>query len=146
MSISKLDVSEKFHETVKDFVSRKIVAACLVSSAVLVHRLKMGEVIEGYLINDKMKYYVRHYWYRINEQDYDVGAVINMILMPDLFRKLGKRRRSQTAPAGYKYVSSTNENELEKLEEGFQLYSKNPKVFWKKSPGWIRQIVESDEN
>ena len=143
---SKLHVSEKFHETIKDFVSRKILGACLVSSAVLVHRLKMGEIIEGYLINDKMKYYVRHYWCRINEKDYDVGAVINMILMPDISRKLGKRRRSQTAPEGYKYVSSMNVNELEILEEGFQLYSENPKVFWKKSPGWIRRIIKSDEN
>ena len=87
MTTLKLDVEEKFHETVNDFVTRKVMAACLVSSALLVHRSKVGLVVEGYLINDNFKYYVRHYWCRINEKDYDVGTIINMILMPDVFRK-----------------------------------------------------------
>ena len=139
--------TSKFHETINDFVSRKITAACLVSSAILVHRLKGGGVVEGYLINDRMKYYVRHYWCRINERDYDVGTIINTILMPDVFRKLGKRRLSQTPPPdGYKYVSIINPHELKKLEDGYILYSNNPKVFWKDSPGWMRKIIRSEKN
>ena len=67
MTTLKLNVDKKFLEIINDFVSRKITAACLVSSAILVHRLKDGGVVEGYLLNDTMKYYLRHYWCRINE-------------------------------------------------------------------------------
>ena len=145
MTALKLNVNKKFHETINDFVSRKITAACLVSSALLVHRSKAGSVVEGYLINDEMKYYVRHYWCCINEQDYDVGSVINMLLIPDVFQKLGKRRLSQTPPNGYRYLSITNLRRLKKLEEGYRLYSNNPKVFWKNSPGWMRRIIKSEK-
>ena len=98
----------------------------LVSSSLLVHRSKVGDVVEGYLVNDKTKYYVRHYWCCISELDYDVGSVINMILMPGVFQRLGKRRLSKTAPDWYKYVSIMNPRELDKLEEGYSLYSNNP--------------------
>ena len=145
MTASKLNVNKKFHETINDFVSRKITSACLVSSALLVHRSKVGSVVEGYLINDEMKYYVRHYWCCINEQDYDAGTVINMLLIPDVFQKLGKRRLSQTPPNGYKYISIINLRELKKLEEGYRLYFNNPKVFWKNSPGWMRRIIKSEK-
>ena len=146
MTTAKLNVGKKFHETINDFVSRKIKAACLISSALLVHRSKVGGVVEGYLINDKMKYYVRHYWCCIDEQDYDVGTVINMILMPEVLRKLGKRRLSQTPPDGYKYISIMNPHELKKLEDGYSLYSNNPKMFWKNSPGWIQKIIRSEKD
>ena len=145
MMASKVNVNEKFHETINNFVSRKITAACLVSSALLVHRSKTGDVVEGYLINDEMKYYVRHYWCCINEQDYDVGSIINMILIPDVFQKLGKRRLSQTPPDGYIYISIMNLRELKELEEGYRLYSNNPKVFWKNSPGWMRKIIRPEK-
>ena len=81
-------------------------------SFLLVLRSKAVGVVEGYLINDEMKYYVQYYWYCINEQNYDAGTVINMILMPDVFQKLGKRRLSQTPPDGYKYISIMNLREL----------------------------------
>ena len=144
MTDLKLNVNMKFHETINDFVSRKLVAACLVSSALLVHRSKAGNVVEGYLINDEMRYYVRHYWCCINGKDYDAGTVINMILMPSVFQKLGKRRRSQTPPPeGYEYISNTNLQELKSLEDGYSLYRKNPKIFWKNSPCWMRKIIRS---
>jgi len=146
MTASKLNVNKKFHETINDFVSRKITTACLVSSALLVHRSKAGNVVEGYLINDEMKYYVRHYWCCINGQDYDVGSVINMVLMPDVFQKLGKRRLSQTPPEGYEYISSTTLQVLKRLEDGYSLYYNNPKVFWKNSPCWMRKIIRSEKN
>ena len=143
MSTSKLNVDNKFHETINDFVSRNLIGTCLVSSALLLHRLKVGCVVEGYLINDILKCYERHYWYCVNEKDYDVGSVVNTILMS---RKLGKRRRSQTPPPdGYIYLSVMNPHELEKLEEGYRLYSRNLKAFWKKSPGWIRKIIRSEK-
>ena len=108
----------------------KITAVYLMSSALFVHRSKGGGVVEGYLISDKMKYYVRHYWCCINEQDQDVGTVINMILMPDVFRKLGKRRLSRAPPPdGYNYISIMNPRKLKTLEDRYALYSKNPKLF-----------------
>lgn len=146
MTDIKLNVNKKFHETVNDFVSRKITAACLVSSALLVHRSKTGAVVEGYLINDEMKYYIRHYWCCINEKDYDAGSIINMLLIPDVFQKLGKRRLSQTPPPnGYRYLSITNLHRLKNLEEGYRLYSNNRKIFWKNSPGWMRRIIKSEK-
>ena len=77
-------VCKAFHQTVTDFVSRKCDGACLVSSAILLKRVGYGELIQGYLINDVMKYYVRHYWCRIDGKDYDGFPVEFYLLVPIL--------------------------------------------------------------
>ena len=70
-----------------------------------------------------------------------------MILMPNVFRKLGKRRLSKTPPQDdYKYISITNPHELKKIENGYIFYSNNPKAFWKDSPGWMQTIIRSEKN
>ena len=137
-------VCEAFHQTVTDFVSRKCDGACLVSSAILLKRVGYGELIQGYLINDEIKYYVRHYWCRIDGKDYDAGTLVILILRRETLKCLvGKQRRSTTAPIGYNYISSMDPYDLKKLEEGYQLYTRKPKKFWKTSPRWMKQIIQT---
>ena len=46
---------------VDTFVSRGVSGAYLVISTLLIHRLQAGYVIEGYLVFDDMRSYLRHY-------------------------------------------------------------------------------------
>ena len=67
--------STEFKWVVDIFVTRKMFGVCLLGSALLVHRLHKGKVIEGYEVFED-KTYIRHYWVRINNEDIDVGAEV----------------------------------------------------------------------
>ena len=55
--------TERHKEKVVDvFVSKDVYGACLITSTLLVHRLQGGKMIEGYLVFDDMKSYLRHYF------------------------------------------------------------------------------------
>ena len=63
-SWGNMDNSTERHKekTVDAFVSKGVYGACLITSTLLVHRSQLGKVIEGYLVFDDMKSYLRHYW------------------------------------------------------------------------------------
>ena len=141
MSVIKKNVDAEVEDVVCRFVVRRKYGVCLVASALLRHRLgNDGEVIQGYLIFDTIQCYVRHYWFRIDGKDYDIGTIINTRL------NIGcpPTRLSQAAPSQscYKYVSAIDQEELTVLEEGYQLYYTKPKKFWKSSRmNWLRKLI-----
>ena len=70
--------TERHKEKIVDaFVSKGVYGACLITSILLVHRLQTGKVIEGSLVFDDMKSYLRYYWYSIDEVNNDLGSNIN---------------------------------------------------------------------
>ena len=87
-------------DVVSKFVCKRKHGVCLIASALVVHRLDNGEVIEGYLVFDSHQCYIRHYWCRIDGKDYDIGTLINTRLeiahIPS--------RLSQVAPENYTYM------------------------------------------
>ena len=110
--------------------------ACLVTSTLLVHRLQIGKVIEGYLVFDAMRSYLRHYWCSVDGVNHDLGSLINKRLGICVF----KDPLSQMPPVGYQNMSKMDEMELKELEAGFRCYTVNPKVYWKRAPRWIRAL------
>ena len=140
--IDNQNLDEAFKWTVEKFVTRKRFGVCLLSSTLLIHRLGKGKVVEGYQIfSDKT--YVRHYWVRIDNRDVDVGQEINKRLsLPHTKRA---SRLAETAPGSdYFYLSTLDLQELQELEEGYQLYIKKPKAYWKlvgTHLGWLRRLV-----
>ena len=137
MSITNLD--SVLEDVVRVFVEKDRYGVCLVASALLRHRLNgTGMIIEGYLIFDQMKFYVRHYWFRINDKDYDVGTAINV----GLNIHVPPSRLSEVPPLNYTYASMFDKNELMELEKGYMLYLTKPKKFWKSSPmNWLKRLV-----
>ena len=137
MSITNLDTL--LEDVVRVFVEKSKYGVCLVASALLRHHVnRAGMIIEGYLIFDQMKCYVRHYWFRINGKDYDVGSIINTSL--NIY--VPSSRLSEVPPSNYTYASMLDENELMELEKGYMLYLTNPKRFWKSSPmNWLKRLV-----
>ena len=136
-----MDLDTLLEDVVRVFVEKGKYGVCLVASALLHHRAnRAGKIIEGYLIFDQMKCYVRHYWFRINGKDYDVGSIINTSLnIYDSFSRL-----SEVTPPNYTYASMLDENELMELEKGYMLYLTNSKKFWKSSPmGWLKRLVRN---
>ena len=78
---------EKHTESiVDDFVSRDVYGACLVTSTLLAHRLQIGKVIEGYLVFDDMRSYLRHYWCSVDGVNHDLGSLINKQLGISIFK------------------------------------------------------------
>ena len=123
---------------VDKFVSKKRFGVCLISSALLVHRLERGDLVEGYLIFDSHRCYVRHYWCLIGGKDYDAGTIISARLkIPSLPSRL-----SQVAPENYTYMSTLDQEELTELEKGYQLYLSNRRKFWKTLRiGWLKNLL-----
>ena len=125
-------------DVVSKFVCKRKYGVCLIASALVVHRLDNGEVIEGYLVFDSHQCYIRHYWCRIDGKDYDIGTLINTRLeiahIPS--------RLSQVAPENYTYMSTLDQEELRDLEKGYQLYLSNRRKFWKSSRmGWLKKLL-----
>ena len=60
--------------------------ACLVTSTLLAHRLQIGKVIEGYLVFDDMRSYLRHYWCNVDGVNHDIGSLINKWLGISIFK------------------------------------------------------------
>ena len=118
-----MDVERIEKKKVDTFVSRRVSGACLVTSILLIHRLQAGNVIEGYLVFDDMRSYMRHYWCSIDGVNHDLGSIINTGLGNSIF----KGRLSQIPPTGYHYVS---EMELAELEVGFRPYTTHPSTYW----------------
>ena len=120
--------TERHKENIVDaFVSRGVYGDCLVASTLLIHRLQVGKVIEGYLVFDDMKSYLRHYWCSIDEVNHDLASTIKKRLGNSIF----EGRLSQIPPIGYQYVSEMNELELKDLEAGFRRYTTKPNAYWK---------------
>ena len=118
-----------------------VLESCLVASALLRHRLdNNGEVIQGYLIFDSVQCSARHYWFRSERKDYDIGTIINARLNigcpPSIL--------SRTAPTQDcdKYVSAIDQKELKALEEGYLLYLTKSKTFWKiYRSNWLKTLI-----
>ena len=109
--------TERHKEKMVDaFVSKGVYGACMVTSTLLVNRLQVGKVIEGYLVFDDMKSYLRHYWCSID----GVNSIFKGCL-------------SQIPPIGYQYVREMNKVEVKELEAGFRCYASKPKAYWKKA-------------
>ena len=141
MAVVKKSVETELEAVVCRFVYKRKYGVCLVASTLLRHRLDHdGEVIQGYRIFDSVHCYVRHYWFRIDGKDYDVGTIIDTRLKIDL----PPSRFSQAVPSQscYTYVSALDQEELTTLEKGYQLYLTNPKAFWKCSRmNWLKKLV-----
>ena len=80
------ELEEAIEWVVEQFVSRRRYGVCQVSSALLVHRIDSGEVIEGFLIFDDDKEFVRHYWTRVNGMNIDIGMMSHDKLFPNNIR------------------------------------------------------------
>ena len=125
--------TERHKEKIVDaFVSKYVFGGCLITSTLLVHRLQVGKVIEGYLVFDDMKSNLRHYWCSIDGVNHELGSIIN--------KRIFKGCLSQISPLGYQHVSEMNKVELKELETGFRCYAIKPKAYWKKAPRWIRAL------
>ena len=124
-------------DIVKLFVEKKHMGACLVSSA-LFSELTNAEVVEGYLVYDDQKFYIRHYWAVLEGYEVDIGSMINRQLFPI---KIKTRLSTEKPSDDYKYQSSGYE--LTRIENGFKLFKEHPKRFWKNAPGWIRRYLSS---
>ena len=136
--MSTTTVDSVLEYVVEKFVSRKRFGVCFISSALLVHRLGKGDLVEGYLIFDSHRCYVRHYWCLIDGKDYDAGTIISTSLK---IMQLPSRL-SQTRPENYTYISSLNQKELTELEDGYRLYLTNRRKFWKTLKiGWIQRLL-----
>ena len=138
--MSVTNVEEILEDVIQRFVVRRKYGVCLVASALLRHRLGgVGDVIQGYLILDSHHCYFRHYWYRLDGKDYDVGTSISTrlnIAHPPL-------RLCETMPSGsYNYVSAFNQAELKAVEKGYQMYLTKQKTFWKSwQMNWLKKLV-----
>ena len=139
-----MDVDQALEWTVEKFVSRNRIGVCLLSSALLVHRLRKGIVVEGYQIFNHDKTYVRHYWVRIDNRDVDAGTEVNKRLLsyPNLSTQLVEVKPGDD----YLYLCALDPQRLRELEEGYKLYLRNPKAHWKlvgTRLGWLRRLVLS---
>ena len=122
-------------DIVEQFVKRKIVGACLLSSAILAE-LTGGKVIQGYVISDELRTFFRHYWTVVNSNVYDITYLIRQQLSPSNFTL---RLSEVKPPNAYTYYSMHNLSELNELEAGYSDYLKNK--YLKKSPGWVRRYL-----
>ena len=137
------DFDAEVENVIDIFVARNRFGVCLLSSTLLVNRLREGNVIEGYQLFEREKTYIRHYWVRINNQDVDPGTEINQRLqLPHA--PIPTRITEEKPGDDYFYASGLNLEELEELENGYRLYQESPKRYWKLITarlGWIRKFI-----
>ena len=149
MDLAKLD--GVIQRIVDAFVARRCSSACLVATAIVANQMGRGEVVEGYQIADEIKGYGRHYWYRLDGVDYDVGTLIALRVIPLIKPSArwwveGRTIRLSTEPptARYTYwcgVDADDEAQCRKLEKSYRAYKQTPHKFWKQAPRWMRELA-----
>ena len=136
------ELEEAIEWVVEQFASRRTYGVCQVSSALLVHRIGSGEVIEGFLIFDDCKQFIRHYWTRVNGMNIDIGMMIHDKLFSNNIRSC---YLSIWPPTGkFVYISVRDPETLDELELAHKMYTKKPKDYWKligNQLGWVKRLI-----
>ena len=150
--MSEPTLAQTLQIVVDAFVRKRVSSACLVASGIVVNRMGRGEVVEGYQIEDSLKGYGHHYWYRLDGVDYDIGTPICRrvvrLARPDAVWWVEGRtiRLSTRRPKGYTYWcdgDAEDRSQVKELESAFATYTTAPKKFWARSPRWMRELLRN---
>ena len=150
-----MELEDAMRRVIDAFVGRLYTASCLVSSAAVAHLMGRGDVVEGYKLEDRHSRYYRHYWYRLDDVDYDVGGLITQAVIPQLgnpgvsaYLASCMFRLSTQQPAicegcdDWSRVDIEDKTQLRELEAGYRTYKQTPRRFWKKAAPWMRRLIK----